>query len=257
MNRLPALRLISGIPITLFSALMLVLMAQSQTTAQPPEVAKKSYKLVFSGNEGEDYVVIPKLRYDGSHPITLEAVVTSFARASEPIRSCVIGNVEISGVGISCKPLDWRFNVNDGRAFDLGYAYAHSDKKPEPDKQVHIAGVFDGKNLTMFVDGKLQSRTGMTMAPHNASDFDFMIGADPDGDGNPQHFFKGTIDEVRISKVARYKADFPPLKEKFKTDADTLVLYHFDEGSGEVAKDASGNKHDGQIHGTKWVQAPE
>ena len=56
----------------------------------------------------------------------------------------------------------------------------------------------------------------------------------------------GLIDEVRISKVARYDKDFTPAK-RFEPDADTLALYHFDEGQGDVLKDSSGNGHHGKI----------
>ena len=62
------------------------------------------------------------------------------------------------------------------------------------------------------------------------------------------------ITEVRISKVARYDKDFTPAK-RFEPDADTLALYHFDEGSGDVLKDSSGNGHHGKIVGAKWVKA--
>src|SRR2546426_422563 len=66
--------------------------------------------------------------------------------------------------------------------------------------------------------------------------------------------FTGRIDEVRISKVARYDKDFTPAK-RFEPDADTLALYHFDEGAGDVLNDSSGNKHHGKIVGAKWVNA--
>ncbi|MCX7423389.1 MAG: leucine-rich repeat protein [Planctomycetia bacterium] len=62
------------------------------------------------------------------------------------------------------------------------------------------------------------------------------------------------MDEWRISKVGRYEKDFTP-PQRYETDADTLALYHFDEGTGDVLKDSSGNNHHGQIVGAKWVQA--
>jgi hypothetical protein len=230
--------------------------AQARFAAELPEVAAKgSYKLEFSGDDS--YVVIPKLRYDGTHPITLEALVTPFARDQEPPRSCVLGNVELSGLAIHYKRIAWLFHVNDGSQGNGGYASAGSKDEPELNRQVHVAGVYDGQNVRIFIDGKLQPGTDMTTNPHKASVFDFMVGADPNGQGMPHQFFKGTIDEVRISKVARYQEDFEPAKEKFKSDADTLVLYHFDEGEGEVAKDASNNKHDGLVHGAKWVEATD
>ena len=40
----------------------------------------------------------------------------------------------------------------------------------------------------------------------------------------------------------------------FKPDEHTLALYHFDEGTGDVLKDSSGNGHHGKIVGAKWVK---
>ena len=58
--------------------------------------------------------------------------------------------------------------------------------------------------------------------------------------------FTGGIDEVRISTVARYDVDkngFTP-RGKFRDDAKTLALWHFDEPSGtQKFSDASGNAH--------------
>ena len=58
--------------------------------------------------------------------------------------------------------------------------------------------------------------------------------------------FTGYIDEVRISKDVRYdveKKGFMP-RGKFKDDAKTVALWHFDEPSGaQQFLDASGNGH--------------
>ena len=58
--------------------------------------------------------------------------------------------------------------------------------------------------------------------------------------------FTGYIDEVRISKAVRYdveKKGFTP-DDKFKDDAETVALWHFDElGGAEKFLDASGNAH--------------
>jgi formylglycine-generating enzyme required for sulfatase activity len=39
------------------------------------------------------------------------------------------------------------------------------------------------------------------------------------------------------------------------SDEATLALYYFDEGTGDVLHDASGNGHDGKIVGAKWVNS--
>ena len=53
---------------------------------------------------------------------------------------------------------------------------------------------------------------------------------------------------------ARYDKDFTPA-QRFEPDADTLALYHCDEGIGDILKDSSGNGHHGKIVGAKWVKA--
>jgi hypothetical protein len=51
---------------------------------------------------------------------------------------------------------------------------------------------------------------------------------------------------VRISTAARYDNDFQP-PARHAPDRDTLALYYFDEGAGDVLRDSSGNNHHGKI----------
>jgi hypothetical protein len=44
----------------------------------------------------------------------------------------------------------------------------------------------------------------------------------------------------------------PSPLEPFQADQHALLLYHFDEGQGKVAKDASGHGYDGQVQGAQW-----
>lgn len=52
--------------------------------------------------------------------------------------------------------------------------------------------------------------------------------------------FSGWIDEVRLSKVLRYPGNFIPSAQPFTADNNTVALYHFDEGRGDVITDVSG-----------------
>lgn len=51
----------------------------------------------------------------------------------------------------------------------------------------------------------------------------------------------GSIDEVRISTTLRYATAFARPARAFTADASTAALYHFDEGSGTLARDAAGS----------------
>ncbi|HQX53149.1 MAG TPA: SUMF1/EgtB/PvdO family nonheme iron enzyme, partial [Planctomycetaceae bacterium] len=108
-------------------------------------------------------------------------------------------------------------------------------------KCVHVAAVYDGKQAWMFIDGKLISRASPQFLPKRNLGI-LILGAR----------FNGRMDEWRVSKVARYEKDFTPPK-RYESDPDTIALYHFDEGSGDLLRDSSGNDHTGTIQGAKWV----
>jgi hypothetical protein len=51
-------------------------------------------------------------------------------------------------------------------------------------------------------------------------------------------YFSGIIDEFRISNIVRYTGNFTPYPVQFQADANTIVLFHFNEGSGQTSIDA-------------------
>ena len=113
----------------------------------------------------------------------------------------------------------------------------------------HLSFVHESKQCRFYVNGKLV-KSATIGGPFHPSVSSFVIGAEPHF-GPFQSFFHGIIDEVRFSNIARYKEDFVP-EQRFEPDEHTMALYHFDEGSGEVLHDASGNGHHGKIVGATW-----
>ena len=59
---------------------------------------------------------------------------------------------------------------------------------------------------------------------------------------------------IPTPQVARYDTNFSPA-ERFDPDADTIALYHCDEGQGEALTDSSGNHHHGLIKNATWTRA--
>ena len=62
-------------------------------------------------------------------------------------------------------------------------------------------------------------------------------------------YYKGKLDEFRLSNNIRYTSNFTPPSQPFDTDANTKALYHFNEGSGTILTDVSGASG-GPSHGT-------
>jgi hypothetical protein len=87
----------------------------------------------------------------------------------------------------------WLSNAYDSRDLDVG-------------SWVHLAGVYDGVNLKLFVDGKLVSSVSAPAISTYATD-QVLIGTRWDGGAH----FRGYIDDVRITRgVAAYSVNFTP-----------------------------------------------
>ena len=71
--------------------------------------------------------------------------------------------------------------------------------------------------------------------------------------GDPQ--LDGDIDEFRISDMVRYTGDYIPSLLPFVTDANTVALYHFDDGAGQMAADSSGNNYTAELGSTADADA--
>jgi len=114
--------------------------------------------------------------------------------------------------------------------------------------KTYVAAV-PGYEICIFLNGVQQTCFGQNdpMLPYSQP---LYLGRDSFAG---QHFLSGYLNEIRISSVVRYNADFTVPTEKFTPDADTVALYHFDEGSGAVAHDASGNGNDLTMHNCDWV----
>jgi hypothetical protein len=203
----------------------------------------KRYAIEFDGNR---YAMLPRTTYDGSHSLTLEARIKIGKSGSGD----VISNLQRAGISISVLDRHLVFTVHDGRK----YVWVKSFQKLT-DQETHVAGVFDGMTLKVFINGK---PTGMTSfsGRYRRSRLTFMIGANPEDRKPPINLFSGVIDEVRVSSTARYDDEFTP-SVRFDSDEFTIALYHFDEGSGEIVNDSSGRGFHGKIAGAKWIKTPD
>ena len=212
--------------------------------------------------DGASSVVETPVKYDGTHPISLEGYVVVAEDAERGYHRHLLSNYsDTGGICLQVKERDgeayWVFAVKRGS--HPSYSQDKTTKTPLAGRQ-HVAVIYDAHDKpAVFLNGIRQkcevdnnySADGNYGYINN--DMGFCIGGNA---AEGKSYFTGIIDEVRISNIARYTEDFIP-QRRFEPDKDTMALYHFDEGSGDVLHDSSGNGHDGKIVGAKWVKVDE
>lgn len=201
--------------------------------------------LEFDGQRS--IVEVPTLKCDGVTAITVEG----WLNPDEKRRSNAFNFVMPRGHSLTLQVggfARWEFG---GGIIDRNvYQWVHGPVIDQWKQRTHVAGIFADGQFTLFVNGK---RAKPKPAPDGFSPSGlFSIGRKP-WDEKEQTAYIGTIDEVRISSIVRYTEDFTP-EQRFESDADTLALYHFEEGQGDVLKDSSGNDHHGKIIDADWVR---
>ncbi len=216
----------------------------TEATLATASLSPANYALEFDGKAS--YVEIPTLGSRDFGPLTVEAWVNAdpALRVTSPI--------------IALNGPYWVQLNRSGRgnwyAIDRDQNSMHTETTPAG-RWFHLAFVLGSKTGQFFVDGHEVAR-GLrpdATTEHGSSPFGWIGGAKDSKTPDKFHVFNGMIDEVRISKVARYDKDFTP-DVRFTSDKDTLALYHFDEGQGSELNDSSGNNHHGKIVGAKWVK---
>ncbi len=110
----------------------------------------------------------------------------------------------------------------------------------------HLAATLQGNDLKLYVDGKLEAQTTVSSYSLNTAR-PLRIGAGAT-EGNGNYFFNGQIDEVQIWNHSRTQAEIQAeMNQRLKGNESGLVGYwRFEAG---VAKDYSGNGHDGTYYG--------
>ena len=226
----------------------------------------KPTALKFNGKSSS--VTIENFSYDGSYPITLEAVVQpagSAAERSSLPRQTLVGNLCDTTTGLALLSYHGSYAMNvAASSFCETQDSSGMHSRPWADNRwVHVAGVYDGREVRTYVDGVLQGRRTVTGMHKPSLVVPFVVGAShtqPDHSRpvtNLQEYFLGAIRGVRISGAARYQKDFK-LPERLTRDPATLVLYQFSEGKGAKLLDASNHKRSGTIIDAEWTElAPE
>ncbi|TAJ08205.1 MAG: hypothetical protein EPO68_15690 [Planctomycetota bacterium] len=105
----------------------------------------------------------------------------------------------------------------------------------------HVAGVYDGREVRAYVDGKLVGR-GAGGGPRKTNALPLYVGADVTKSGAPDSFFHGSIDALRISSVARYDGESFAPQRRPPIDAQTVLALDMEEQLGPWLLDGSGRR---------------
>ena len=119
----------------------------------------------------------------------------------------------------------------------------------------HIAGVYDGLQMKMYINGELQSTEDVEGDVTLGTGVVINIGDNPTW---PGRFWNGKLDEIRIWSTARTEAEIQANMSIELTGAEPGLeaYYPMNEGTGTTTVDASGNDNTGQLlnmDNSAWV----
>ena len=226
--------------------------AKSVSMPEPVAASAARNALAF---DGTGFVELPLLPYAAGEPLCVEMWATPGTPPKDENTPSGLGRQALWESGF------WSLMWHEFDAWSFTRPFTNqvsSRLPPVVGRRTHLAGVWDGKAIALFVNGRLQQRSLPSAQPAlplvGEKGFRFnRLGA---GNGTAKVLrnpYFGTIEQVRVSRIARYADDFQP-PERFAPDPDTVSLYRFDEGLGDQLTDASGNGHHGKIRGAKWVK---
>ncbi len=174
-------------------------------------------------------------------PLTLECWLRAEAFAS---RQGVVTKTENSEFGLFAPDgrLEWYVHL------DGTYAIAGTTEPVlTPGTWHHVAGVFDGREARLYVDGEPVA-TLACAGVRTKNALPLLVGADVSGSGGVSSPLAGELDELRLTTRAVYLAPFRPAR-RLEADADTLVLLHMDGAAGPWIRDASGGERHPTLRG--------
>ncbi len=186
--------------------------------------------------------------FDGRSPITIEAIVA----ADRPQNQAGIAHNNLGNGGLGLTIAARRYAMVFHETFlprptadpQFRSHVLRSREVVPVNRWVHLAGVFDGREVRFYLDGQLHQAARIS-GRHHPSPLPLVLGAAPAGEtpeeGFDQHF-AGRIQALRISNRPRYDAPFPAPLDLHR-EVDTVLLLVFDQGRGATVRDASGRRH--------------
>jgi hypothetical protein len=195
----------------------------------------------------DSYVEFPPLLLKSTAPRTIELWLTLDKQPEKNPRMPLVLDWDFLKLTFNGAGDRWMVYT---RAEQTGARHFESDLAPATGRPTHVAIVWTGEELQFYVDGRLQSQHDYFSSKSDEQG-NLRLGKATPTSTLPS--FEGVVHSLRISSVRRYRGHFTPATA-FESDDHTLGLYRFDEGVGDVLKDASSNRRDGKIVEATWVK---
>lgn len=148
-----------------------------------------------------------------------------------------------------------RFIINEGGTFQ----FVDAATPITPNVWSHIAVTLDASTNTanIYVDGSLSGTTpGFTFRLSDLGSTTSNWLGKSEYPTDP--YYDGNIDELRISNTVRYTgASFTVPTTQFASDANTVALFHFNEGAGQTTTDVSSNAFVATLGATTSVETED
>ncbi|XAM01731.1 metallophosphoesterase [Phycisphaeraceae bacterium D3-23] len=186
-----------------------------------PTMERPEHEQVLS-LDGDDALLVPSASFDlPDGAMTVE---------------CWVKPTELGDrVGLVCKTesSEYGLMVEGGRLnffLFLGSRYATASCRAELlglDQWHHVAGVFDGEQMRLYLDGR-QVGSQNASGARRTNALPLVIGGDVNNRGDAVSMFVGEIDAVRVSNTARYGGEsFEPAR-RHDADEHTVLLQQMD-----------------------------
>lgn len=206
----------------------------------PPSAGGENLAIELDGES--EWLGVDSERFEPGKQLTLESRFKARAFSG---RTGLVTKTENSDYGIF---------VNNGRpsfSIHVGGSYLKVEADApllKPGAWHHVAGVYDGEEARLYVDGRLVDRKARA-GRRRTNDLPLVIGGDTTGSGEATSHFSGWIDEVRLSRGARYTGGESEPRVGGPADADTVLLHDFNERIGPWVPDRSESRAHATLHG--------
>jgi hypothetical protein len=134
-----------------------------------------------------------------------------------------------------------------------GHQKLNANSTLDANKWYHLAGVYDGSEMRLYIDGQLDNSRSQSGAIQNTSVMTILGGTN-----NDSRMFDGQLDEVRVWNTARSEQEIRENMCKTLTgnESGLLAYYNCNASSGTSLKDISGNGNDGTlVNSPTWTDS--